>query len=125
MTEEKLKIWFWDKFNSCYPVEHKGFQNSIFMYYDPNFIRSKKLANILNKDVEYPTEIKRVCLFRQDFDSESLLCDYNRVWMFFLSNFSRNDQEIRDLIKGWLEEHDKLKILRPRLTILNKFPNRW
>ena len=125
MTEQELKIWFLDKINSCYCVKQNDFDDIYFMIYDINFIRAKKLANILNKNIEYPTEVKGVCLFRQDFDSESLLCDYNRVWMFFLSNFSRNDQEINDLIKGWLEEHDKLKILRPRLTILNKFPNRW
>ena len=113
MTEEQLKIWFWDKFNSCYSVKHDNVPHSIYMYYDINFIRAKKLANILNKDVEYPTEIKGVCLFEQDFKNEWLCCDYDKIWTFFKNNYSSNYQEIRKLIKGWLEEHHKLKVLTP------------
>ena len=113
MRKEELKDWFWDKFNSCYCVKHDDLSDSIFMIYDINFIRAKKLANIINKDVEYPTEVKGVCLFEQDLKNEWLCCDYEKIWTFFKNNYSGNSQEISDLIKGWLEEHNKLKILTP------------
>ena len=117
MQIDDLKIWFWDKFNSCYSVEHKDLPDSIFMIYDTNFIRAKKLANILNKDVEYQTEIKGVCLFRLNFKNEWFDIDYIEIWSVFTENYSSNDQEIRELIKGWLEEHDKLKALTPTCSI--------
>ena len=116
MTKDELKIWFWDKFNSCYSVIHDDYPDTIFMCYDINFIRAKKLANILNKDVEYPTEVKGVCLFHIDFKNEYLWCGYDEIWSFFIENYSSNHLEIRNLIKGWLEEHDKLKVLTPILA---------
>ena len=120
MSEEELKIWFWDTFNSCYPAKHDDYPDSIYMIYDINFIRTKKLANILNKDVEYPTMIKGVCLFEQDLKNEWLCCDYDKIWTFFKNNYSGNSQEISDLIKDWLEEHNKLKVLTP---MYNYFEN--
>ena len=113
MTKDELKIWFWDKFNSCYSVIHDDYPDTIFMCYDINFIRAKKLANILNKDVEYTTEVKGVCLFHQDFKNSYLFCSYYEIWLFLVYNYSGNYQEISKLIKGWLEEHDKLKVLTP------------
>ena len=113
MDKEELKIWFCDKFNSCYCVKHDDYQDSIFMYYDINFIRAKKLANILNKYTEYPTEIKGVCLFELDFKNSYFICDYNEIWSFFQQKYSNNYQEIRTLIKGWMKEYDKLTILIP------------
>ena len=119
MSTEELKIWFLDKFNSCYSVKYDDYPHSVFMIYDINFIRTKKLANILDKDVEYPTVIKGVCLFEQDLKNEYLWCDYYEIWTFFIKNYSSNYQEIRTLIKGWLEEHDKLKVLTPNLMLFN------
>ena len=115
MSNEELKIWFWDKFNSCYSVKHDDYPHSVFMIYDINYIRAKKLANILNKDVEYPTKIKGVCLFRQDLKNGHLWCNYDEIWSFFIKQYSSNPLEISNLIKGWLEEHDKLKVLTPIL----------
>ena len=117
MTEEQLKIWFWDKFNSCYCVIHEDYPDIIFMIYDLNYIRTKKLANILDKDIEYPTEVKGTCLFEQDLKNEILYCKNRELWSVFEENYSYNYKEISDLIKGWLEEHDKLTVLTPK----NKF----
>ena len=115
MDKEELKIWFLDKFNSCYLVKHDDYHDSIYMIYDINFIRTKKLANILNKDVEYPTEIKGVCLFEQDFKNGYFWYNYNEICSFFKENYNYN-KEISDLIKGWLEEHNKLKVLTPNVV---------
>ena len=111
MTEEQLKIWFWDKFNSCYSVKHDNVPNSIYMYYDINFIRAKKLATILNKEVEYPTEIKGICLFELNFINEYIYIDYDNIWSIIVKKYSGVYEEICKLIKGWLEEWDKLKVL--------------
>ena len=113
MTKEELKDWFWDKFNSCYLVKHNDYPNSVFMFYDTNFVRSKKLANILDKEVEYPKEPKGKCLFELDFKNKYLFCDYDNIWTFLELNYSINYQEIKKLIKYWLEEHNKLKVLTP------------
>ena len=118
MSNEELKIWFWDKFNSCYSVKHEDYSDIIFMFYDINFIRAKKLATILNNDVEYQTEVKGDYLFRQDFNNEYLWCDYDEIWSVFEKNYSYNYQEIRKLIKDWLEEHDKLKVLTPNVGFI-------
>ena len=107
--KKNLNIGFWINLTR---VKHQDY-DIIYMIYDINFIRAKKLANILNKDVEYPTEVKGVCLFRQDFKNEFLWCDYSEIWSFFQSKYSSNYQEIDDLIKSWLGEHDKLKVLTP------------
>ena len=111
MTEEQLKIWFWDKFNSCYSVKHDNVPNSIYMYYDINFIRAKKLATILNKEVEYPTEIKGICLFELNFINEYIYIDYDNIWSIIVKKYSGVYEEICKLIKVWLEECDKLKVL--------------
>ena len=113
MTKEELKIWFWDKFNNCYCVKHDDYPQSVFMIYDLNYIRAKKLANILNKDFEYPTKIKGDCLFRQDLKNGNLWCNHDEIWSFFIKQYSSNYQEISGLIKCWLEEYYKSNILIP------------
>ena len=116
MTKEQLKIWFLDKYNSCNPSESKNKKN-IFLYYDINYIRSKKLANILNKDVEYPTEVKDVCLFILDFKNKYLWCDYDEIWSFFEQNYSSTQDSIGDLIKDFLVEDKKINGLLPIIKL--------
>ena len=118
MTEEELKIWFWDKFNSCYSIKHKDLPESIFMIYDPNFIRAKKLANILNKDFEYPIEVKGVCLFQLDYKYKWFNVDDKEIWDFFEKNYINNHLHIYNLINSWLKENNKYKILRPITEML-------
>ena len=114
MTEEQLKIWFWDKFNSCYSVKHDNVPNSIYMYYDINFIRAKKLATILNKDVEYPTEINGVCLFIIDY--KKMIINYTEFTSLIENTFTINHFEIKriiyDLIKQYCEDNNIIPELR-------------
>ena len=117
MQIDDLKIWFWDKYNSCYSIKYN---NKIYMMYDPNFIRAKKLANILNKEIGYPTEVNGVCLFQLDYKNSDINIDYMEVWSFFEKNYSNNYIEIRTLIESWLREYDNLKNLTP-LLIPEKF----
>jgi hypothetical protein len=113
MTDEELKDWFWDKFNTCYYVKHDNYPESIFMYYDKNFARQKKLARVLEQEIIYPSKIEGVCLFEQDYKYNQLLCDDKEIWSFFEEKSNYSYQEIRDLIKGWLVEHSKLQVLTP------------
>jgi len=115
MTNEELKDWFWNKFNSCYCVKHEDYPESLFMYYDKNFYRQKKLARVLEQEVIYPSKVDGVCLFEQDYENNYLWCDNKEIWSFFKENSNYNYQEIRDLIKGWLVEPSKLHVLTPLL----------
>ena len=119
MTTDELKIWFWDNFNSCYPVEHKDHINKIFMIYDINYIRAKKLANILNKDVEYPIEVKGICLFVIDFNSHLFNIDYDEIWTFFEKKYKSNYQDIFELISNWMEDDG---IFRNGICLNNLLP---
>ena len=56
MTTDELKIWFFDKLNSCYPVIHDDYPNCIFWFYDDSFVRKMKLSNISGKNLILPKE---------------------------------------------------------------------
>ena len=46
-SKEDVYKWFWDKFDSCYFVEHEDYKGNFYMYYDEQFLRQKKLARII------------------------------------------------------------------------------
>jgi len=110
MTEE-LKKWFWDKFNSCYYVKHSDYPESIFMFYDKNFARQKKLARVLDQEIIYPTKVEGICLFEQEYKYGQLWCGYDEIWSFFELNFSYNYTDIQLFINTLLVEHTKLGVL--------------
>ena len=114
MTKKELSKWFWNKYNSCYPVIHEDYPDSIFMIYDEQFLRQRKLARVLNKEVVYPTKIKGKCLFEQDYKNEHFWCNDIEVWSFFERNYSSNYADVQALIKNWLKEHDKMQALTPK-----------
>ena len=118
MTDEELKDWFWNKFNSCYCVKHEDYPESLFMYYDKNFYRQKKLARVLEQEVIYPSKVDGICLFEQDYENNFLWCNHKEIWSFFEENSNYNYQEISDLIKCWLVEHSKLQVLTPQVQYI-------
>ena len=113
MIKEEISKWFWNKYNSCYPVIHKDYPKNIFMFYDEQFFRQKKLARVLGEELIYPSEIKGKCLFRQDYKNGWFDCKYDEIWSFFERNYSSNYTDIQTLIKSLLEEHDKMQALTP------------
>ncbi|MCK9415981.1 hypothetical protein M0Q97_04905 [Candidatus Dojkabacteria bacterium] len=115
MTKEEISKWFRNKYNSCYPVVHKDYPESIFMIYDEQFLRQKKLARILDEDVIYPSKIEGICLFHLDYKNRWFDCNYNEFWLFLYDNYSSNYYDIQTLIKNLLVEHDKLQVLTPHL----------
>ena len=125
MSREELSKWFWNKFNSCYPVKHENFPESIFMFYDENFLRQflrqKKLARVLNEEIVYPKEIVGKCLFELDYKNRFFYYDYDEIWNFLYYNcidpppsvFIKNLLNIVDnrfiydknLIVSWTTDH--------------------
>ena len=113
MNKEELKIWFWKKFDSCYPVTHVDYPKSIFYYYDKQYLRQKKLSRITGEALEYPSAVQGICLFEQDEKNGYLWINYYEIWSFFESNYSSNYADIKELISVWLKETTKLKPLTP------------
>ena len=118
MTKEEIQIWFRNKFNSCYGVVYEDCSESIFMYYDPQFIRQKKLVRILGEEIEYPEKVAGKCLFEQDYKNGYLFMNYDEITSFFYENYSNNWLEIKELISTMLKEDSKLQILTPGAIIL-------
>jgi len=112
MTKEELSTWFWDKFNSCYPVVHSDYPESIFWYYDDKVLRKIKLCKLDGKEFNQ-TNITGVCLFEQDFKFGHLNCDYDKIWSFFYENHSDSYSGVQSLITSILEDSDKMKVLTP------------
>jgi len=121
MNREEISKWFWNKFNSCYPVVHENYPESIFMIYDEQFLRQRKLSRVLDEELIYPTEVKGKYLFHQDYKNGWFECSYDEIWSFFKRNYSSNYTDIQTLIKNLLVEHDKLQALTPNVivTLLN------
>ena len=123
MKREELKIWFWNLYNSCYPILK---DNMIYMVYDINFIRAKKLANILNKDVEYPTEIKGEILFQIDqfyFSISEKI--WKRTFTYFnnyiiTQNFIRENMNEYDILNGLIPSNiNNLKFHNYKKTLIH------
>ena len=121
MTKEELNIWFRNKFNNCYSVIHEDYPENILMFYDPQFIRQKKMARILGETIEYPEKPSGICLFEQDYKNGWLFLDYGEITSFFYENYSSNWFEIKELIYGWLKEDTKLKALTPAKALFSNF----
>ena len=113
MTKEELKIWFWKKFDSCYPVTHDDYPQKIYYYYDKQYLRQKKLCRITGEALEYPSVVYGKCLFEQDEKNDYLWINYYEIWSFLEVNYSSNYNDIKELISEWLKETTKLKVLTP------------
>ena len=102
MTKEEIQIWFRNKFNSCYVVVHEDYPENIFMYYDPQFIRQKKLSRIVGEEIEYPSKLTGICLFGQDYKNGYLFMN-DEITSFFYKNYSNNWSDIKELIQDMLK----------------------
>ena len=98
MSEEELKIWFINILNCCYITDDSRY---VYFIYNKNYIRAKKLANILNKDIEYPNKIQQKILLKILKDGNYLYCDYNNIWKYFehYKTYTLQQQIIRRFIK--------------------------
>ena len=113
MSEEELKKWFWNKFNNCYPVKHSDYPESIFYFYDEKIIRKMKLCKLNNQKLTLSSKVTGICLFEQDLKNGYFNTNYYEIWSFFYHNYMSNYDNIQLLIKGWLEDTNKLSVLTP------------
>jgi len=110
MTKEEISKWFWNKFNSCYQVIHKDYPENIYMFYDEQFIRQRKLSRVLDEELVYPKEIVGECLFKLDYKNSYFWYNCDDIWTFLYNNYSHNYEDVQSLIKNLLIEHDKLQL---------------
>ena len=113
---DKLKTWFWDKFNSCYLVKHEDYPESIFMYYDPQYVRKMKLAKISGEEI-YKNNITGLCLFEQDWKNKWFYCNFVEIWDYLYDNYSKNYTDAEQFITDRLEEHTKMSVLTPCMFV--------
>ena len=113
MTKEELTNWFWNKFNLCYPVTHDDFPNSVFWFYDQNYIRKIKLCKLNNQEITLHNKVTGTCLFEQDLKNQYLWCDNDNIWSFFEQNYNTNYDDIQSIITDILSDTTKLNVYTP------------
>ena len=121
-TEEELKEWFWNRFNSCYRIEHPRIKGNYSLYYHKGYARKKKIQTLLGNDIEeiYPKEVLSDSILIFEIDRKGyLLCSYDEIWSFFKENTSYNYLEISDLIKGLLEDSKMGSLTSLKLKLLS------
>ena len=104
MSEEELKVWFFDRLNSCYSVKHDDYPDRLYWYYDEKFIRNVKLCRLSGEKIELPSKASGRCLFDQDIKNNILYCDYDEIWKVFYKEYRCNFYDVKRLINSWLEE---------------------
>jgi hypothetical protein len=103
MTKEGLKEWFWNMYSSCYTIEN---DNGIDMCYDKNFIRQRKFARLLGKDIKIPTTVTNV-IFHINLRNQYLYVDWNQIWVKFEQyGYKTYGGETESIIREILMEHD-------------------
>jgi hypothetical protein len=116
VNKQEAIDWFWDKYNSCYPVAHDDYPQSIFLYYDSQFVRKMKFEKISGQCIMPPSVINGICLFEQDWKNKYYYYKYNKIYKFLYDNYDSNYKNIKLFINDRLIESDKMKVLTPRFN---------
>jgi len=93
-----------NKFNLCYKVKCADYPDSIFWFYDEQFIRKQKICKLNNQDVLLPKKINGYCLFEQDIKSMNLFCE-DGLWDIIEECCNKKNIDIRTIIKYSLENY--------------------
>lgn len=118
MTEDELYNWFFEKFESCYPIKTSQYPSDIFWLYDESYVRYLKLCKLNNQDILIPSKTSNVCLFQQDIHSEYLWCD-DIIWDFFEKNYSTNYKEVNSIIDKFLRKNRITRKYKAQFNWLN------
>ena len=113
IQNKEIIEWFNNYYDNCYDVIHEDFPESIFMFYDINYVRQLKLAKLEGKKYVEKTDITGVCLFEQDWKYKLFRCDYNLIWCYFKNNYSFNFTDFQSFITDRLDERSKMNVLTP------------
>ena len=111
MLDELLE-WFNNYFDSCYYVKHDDFPESLFMFYDINYVRQLKLAKLDNNEL-IKKEITGVCLFEQDWKNDWFICDSEYIWLHLKNNYNFNYNDFKIFIKIILAIYSESNKLTP------------
>ena len=79
-NQEEAKKFFLEKLEGCYYIKHKDYPDNIFWFYDKNFLRQKKLCNILGKKYIIGDINNGELIFEQNLDSKRLWIKYQEIW---------------------------------------------
>ena len=112
MTEEQLKIWFWDKFNSCFLVKHDNIPHWINVIYNYNYGRYKKLGNILNKEILKPSEYDGEYSFVINTKNNYVYIYHSCFITKYLNKNNNTGISNVELITKWFSENEKTKLLK-------------
>ena len=104
--------WFKNYFDNCYYVKHDDFPESVFMFYDKNYVRQLKLAKLEGRIIE-KTDITGVCVFEQEWKNKWFCCNYTLIWDYLRNNYSFSYDDIHSFISDRLEDHTKMNVLTP------------
>jgi len=118
MNKEELSEWFWKKLNSCCPVYHLDYPDSVFWFYDEKIIRKIKLCKLNNQKINFNIKFSNNCLFEQNNKECYLYCDFEKIWTFFHKNNDTGYREIQKSIKNILIENPKLSKYTPLMRNL-------
>lgn len=122
--KQELIDWFNNYFDNCYCVKHMEYPNSVFMFYDINYIRQLKLAKLEGREL-IKNDVTGVCLFELNYDNKRCYADYETIWIYLRDNFIPKYEEILTFINNRLEEHHINSMLvcstRIRMTLSDNF----
>ena len=112
MTEKKLIEWFNNYFDNCYYVKHNNYPESLFMFYDINYVRQLKIAKLEGKNIE-KNHITGVCLFELNWERNMFNCDYDLIMLYVKDNYSPNFRDFYDFINNMLLKYHNSTVLTP------------
>ena len=92
--------WLNNYFDNCYYVKHDNFPESIFMFYDVNYVRQKKLAKLEGIDYVEKTDVTGECLFK--FENGFIYLNINFIPYFISKLYGFGD--IYLFIENWFKE---------------------
>ena len=104
---QELNDWFDNYFNNCYYVKHIDYPESIFMFYDINYARQKKLAKLEDIDYVEKIDITGVCLFQLDWKYYRFNMNYYEIWCSYYK-YRVINIDCCSYVKERLNEYSKL-----------------
>lgn len=113
MNKEEITEWFWNKFDSCYPVKCDDYPNRIFWLHDEKVIRKIKLLKLNNEKIDFEVKFKYNCLFEQNIEFNYFYNDYIEIWSFLEDNYINNYRSVQSIIKDIISDDYNLKPYTP------------
>ena len=103
MTAEEFLL---EKYNNCVSEESE-FSHNVMMYYDPIYIRKKKINLIGSpKEIKFVESYKSKMLFYKDYKTKTLEIHYEEVWRVLRDKYNMNYDNIVRIIKKLIFKYE-------------------